>query len=1090
MATGGVKEVGIRLKVGATGLEAIEQLGKSLRTVGVDTQALDKAADGLAQELTETSGAAKTLTDAQGRLAPATETAAKATEDLAKAAADGGKGMEALTGGSEAAREKLSSMKLELAAAGAAAYTIGAALGGAAKEASSFETGMAEVATLLDDTSGLTAQADAVRALAREYGSNATDQAKALYQIISAGAKEGAEATGVLEQANKLALGGVTDIKTAADGLTSTMNAYGKEAGTVSEVSDAFFVAMKAGKTTVGELSASIGQVAPISAQAGVGLTELLAATAALTKGGTSTSLSMTQLRGLVAAVIKPSSEAAAEAERLGLQFDAQAIKAQGLAGFLEQVREKTDGNTETMAKLFGGVEALGAVLALTGKASGSFADTLAAMEGRAGATDTAVAKVADTSAQAARKFQAALADVQISAGQALTALTPLLTGITKAINLFNELPSGVKTTVAGLGALAIAAGPAALALASVTKAVSLAVSALGAKAVVARALPAAMAPAVAATAAMAPAAAATVAPMAAATLGMRTLSGAATLLRGAMGVLAGPVGVVIGLVATLVPEFLRAKKAAEDGDEAVRKMLQGPPTNGVQTKAKAAVDEVEEITRAAKESEQALQRQTKATMDAAKALGVDLSAAAVGVTKDFAEQLKQLDKIVAGYGNLESAGYDAGQVVVQALQKMMKEAANDAQLQTLRMRIEALGKAGVTSQKQLTDMMGAVDKRAADLGLVVGGLDRALKAFGLTGADEARKLASSLGQAWDTIRDSAEVALADKIKAFDKFRDAAIAANNGVEPSQVALDRRILETQARAGGLGSEFARAMDTTGQSVDRATGKVKALGDAATTAAGQAKAAEDAYIRLLQSDPGRLADGAGLGALGKEGTIGSDAYAKARDAAVNKDLPTIDSYGALIRNTPSGGTTRTVETGQAVNKPPGEWVYTVDSYKWTVPGTDARGNRLPGGWAPVRGGAAPSSDPAGARAGVVVDQFGIARQPGVPAQTNGNSGVSPFGAPVSNPGFVAPGVTPQQAAAAQAAAANAAAGTSGLPTELATQLGALVQQLQRQGAPGVSQTINVGQQAFTVNTADRASAEQMIRAIEAAYKAGGG
>jgi hypothetical protein len=47
---------------------------------------------------------------------------------------------------------------------------------------------------------------------------------------------------------------------------------------------------------------------------------------------------------------------------------------------------------------------------------------------------------------------------------------------------------------------------------------------------------------------------------------------------------------------------------------------------------------------------------------------------------------------------------------------------------------------------------------------------------------------------------------------------------------------------------------------------------------------------------------------------------------------------------------GGLTRTVSTGQATNRPPGEgWYYTTDRYKIRTPGQDANGRPLPGGWA---------------------------------------------------------------------------------------------------------------------------------------------
>ena len=376
----------------------------------------------------------------------------------------------------------LGKMRTELAVAGAAVYGLGRTVGNAATASAEFGTAMAEVSTLLDDTSSVDGLSDSVRELSREYGQAPTAQAKALYQIISAGASNAADATTILTAANKLAIGGVTDVATAADGLTSILNAYGAEVGTASDVSDALFVAMKAGKTTIGELSNSIGQVAPLASQAGAGLEEILAATAALTKGGVSTSEAMTQLRGILAAVVKPTKEASDAAEELGLDFSAAALKSKGLAGFLADVQAKTGGSTEAMAKLFGGVEALGGALALTGKASNVFRAILEDMAKKAGLTETAFAKMSETPEMAALRFKAALKDLQISLGQAVTALTPFLEGATGILKAITDLPGPLKSAVLGFGALgtgiAVVAGP----LMNLTATAKLAAAAFAAK--------------------------------------------------------------------------------------------------------------------------------------------------------------------------------------------------------------------------------------------------------------------------------------------------------------------------------------------------------------------------------------------------------------------------------------------------------------------------------------------------------------------------------------------------------------------------------------------------------------------------------
>lgn len=278
-------------------------------------------------------------------------------------------------------------------------FSVTALIGGlhaATENLKHFKSGLAEVSTLLDDTSSLDEYGDKALELAKTYGSMPVDQVKSFYNIISAGATDAASATSTLDAANKLAVGGVTDINNAVDGLTSTLNAYQLQGDAAIEVSDAFFVAMRAGKTTVGELSSSIGLSATIAASAGVSYEELLASVAALTTGGIRTTVAMNEVRRVIAAVLKPAGEAEEVAKALGIQFDAVTLKAKGLAGFLKYVGDAAGGNITTLAKLFGSVEALNAVLSLTGTQAETFNDILDKMETRAGQTDIAVSKMAD----------------------------------------------------------------------------------------------------------------------------------------------------------------------------------------------------------------------------------------------------------------------------------------------------------------------------------------------------------------------------------------------------------------------------------------------------------------------------------------------------------------------------------------------------------------------------------------------------------------------------------------------------------------------------------------------------------------------
>jgi TP901 family phage tail tape measure protein len=181
-----------------------------------------------------------------------------------------------------------------------AAYVSVQAAMQAVNMARGFNAALAETSTLISGTAEEMAMLEeGARSLATAYGTDATEQVKAYYQAISAGAGSVAEATALLDQANKLALGGVTDVTTGVDALTTAVNAYKADGLSAAEASDAMFVAMRAGKTTIGELSGSLGQIVPIASAAGVSFDEVTAGIAALTTQGLSTSM---------AATVRPSS--------------------------------------------------------------------------------------------------------------------------------------------------------------------------------------------------------------------------------------------------------------------------------------------------------------------------------------------------------------------------------------------------------------------------------------------------------------------------------------------------------------------------------------------------------------------------------------------------------------------------------------------------------------------------------------------------------------------------------------------------------------------------------------------------------------
>lgn len=259
-----------------------------------------------------------------------------------------------------------------------------------------FSRGVAEINSILPDNEKLTNRSkDALVSFSRQFATDPQAQAKAYYNIVSAGVQGAYKQVNVLNQSNKAAVAGLVDINTSAVALVSSMNAYSVSGLTAAQASDSLFVAVREGQTTFGELATSIGRVAPLASSAGVQFSELTGYLAFLTKSGVQTAEAVTGVRAILAAVIKPSVEAAKYAEELGIQFNTAAIRSKGLAGFLKDVRIATNGSEAALAKLFPGVEALAPVVQTV---NGDFDDLqriLNETAKAAGATDKAFAEIA-----------------------------------------------------------------------------------------------------------------------------------------------------------------------------------------------------------------------------------------------------------------------------------------------------------------------------------------------------------------------------------------------------------------------------------------------------------------------------------------------------------------------------------------------------------------------------------------------------------------------------------------------------------------------------------------------------------------------
>lgn len=382
--------------------------------------------------------------------------------------------------------DKIGGVGQKLMPVSTAAAGVGAA---AVKMSSDFETSGNKVSTIADTTQvSMDTLEKGVLNLSTKTGESASGLNEALYQTISAGVQT-KDAVSVLGTAVETAKGGFTDTSTAIDTLTTVMNSYQMKTSEAKHVSDLLIQTQNLGKTTVGQLGQSLGNVIPTASAAGVSFQDLMGSIAELTKQGLPTSEAITGMKAALSNVIKPTSDAAQTAEKLGINFNQAHLKSVGWAQFLTEVKEKTGGNVTTMGKLFGSVEALNAVTVLAGKGSKDFASVLDQMGKSAGTTDSAVSKMEKGTGAS---FERAMNSMKNAAIQLGTALAPVAQKIAQVIQQIaqklnslspaqQQLIAKILLVVAAVGPALIVAGKMITAIGSIVKVVGLLMHPVGA---------------------------------------------------------------------------------------------------------------------------------------------------------------------------------------------------------------------------------------------------------------------------------------------------------------------------------------------------------------------------------------------------------------------------------------------------------------------------------------------------------------------------------------------------------------------------------------------------------------------------------
>ncbi len=380
----------------------------------------------------------------------------KLTDQASKDLQGFAKNVEGVTKGLSETGEGL----IKLGAAGAAGLAL------ATKASMDFDTQLRNVQSISKVTEEeIQAMGDTFVRLSKELPQTATQLAEGFYNIQGSGFA-GSDAMMVLDAAARAASAGLTTTEASAYAITSALNAYGMGADQAKAVSDTLFKTVDIGVVSFEQLSGTIGDVLGTAANMTVGIDEVGAAIATMTKKGINASESVTAINAAILAFMKPSEGMEQTLQSLGYESGQAALEQMNLGEAMMAVLTEGEKTGVSVNDLFGNVRALKAVLALTGDDAVGFSEDLKAMQGAtegAGATQAAFAEQAKGAAFQAQIFQNNITAIGLSLRTTLLpAINDLMAKIIPVVQKFADFASQhpkLITGILGIGAGMVALG-------------------------------------------------------------------------------------------------------------------------------------------------------------------------------------------------------------------------------------------------------------------------------------------------------------------------------------------------------------------------------------------------------------------------------------------------------------------------------------------------------------------------------------------------------------------------------------------------------------------------------------------------------
>ncbi len=307
-----------------------------------------------------------------------------------------------------------------------------------AKGWGAFETAFARIRLEVEAAGySLTNMIEQVRGVGITFGVSGAVAANALHEILENGVPA-AQAIDALQIAAKAAVGGFTDLESTSKMLIKTANAMEIEYQNLGYVTDKMFQAAKLGSFSFADLSRVQENLVVAGGNAGATLNDLYAALVQMTNQGISAETASENLVRMIGEINRPSEEAQAACDELGIAIGEGAIQAEGFINVINGLNEAAQNNPGLERMLFTSRQARKAFTALTKDIEG-LNEAQNKMYEDSDASSEAYRNAQETFGQRMKELWAVVQDLLLTIGEPLAQIVMILSNyLIPALKMIN----------------------------------------------------------------------------------------------------------------------------------------------------------------------------------------------------------------------------------------------------------------------------------------------------------------------------------------------------------------------------------------------------------------------------------------------------------------------------------------------------------------------------------------------------------------------------------------------------------------------------------------------------------------------------